>query len=209
MNIKYHLRSIKWMIWNFLYYKSPIYIEFKFLKIYRYYWSARKYFLKPIIIKHKLKRGDSLGSDYYYLDTNVNNKWFHLSFESCGWKDKFREVRFESVPYILLVIFNKVWVWGFEAPLYEQYRKTWQRNNMLYWEGVLSFSINYSKNILSTYKNNIWVRTYTIINHKKEEERLEIQETIFNALTEYGKQIIKSHYDFLAKLPPPKPPKIK
>jgi len=190
MNIKYFFRSIKFKIWDFFYHKSPIYIEFNFLKVYKYYWIARKYFLKPIIIKHKLKRGDSLNADYYYLNTDVNNKWFHLSFESCGWKDKFGEVRFEAVPYALLVIFNKAWVWGFEAPLYEQHREIWSRNNMLYWEGVLGFSINYDKDIIKTYKNNIWTRNYTIINYKQERELLEIQETIFDSLTEIGKRII-------------------
>ena len=91
-----------------MYYHSNIYIEFNIFKLWRYWWTARKYFLAPIIVKYKLEVNQGLGSDYFYMKTDNYNKWFHLSFHSCDWKSKFEEVRFEGVPYACLILFNKV-----------------------------------------------------------------------------------------------------
>ena len=211
MHLKYLLNSIKYKIWNYFYYKSPIYICLNPFKIFEFWWEARKDFMKPIIIKHKLKRGDSLSSDYFYLNTNVNNKWLHIDFEPCGWKSKYDDIRFESVPYILVVWFNKVWVWGLEAPLYEQhtpnqynYKHYWTRNNDLYWEGILHYCMLFNHNIIKTYQNNIWTRHYHVENlHEGGYHQLEIQNTIFQALTNQGKEMIKEHYDFLNRVSPP------
>ena len=211
MRLKYLLNSVKYKIWSYFWYKSPIYICLNPFKIFRFWWKARKDFLKPEIVKHNLKRGDSLGSDYFYLDTDVNNKCLHINFEGCEWKSKYGDVRFEAVPYIIIVLFNKVWIWGLEAPLYEQrtpneynYKHYWVRDNMLYWEGILGYNILYHKNIIKTYQNNIWTRNYHVENLKDGGyHKLEIQNTIFQALTPRGKRIIKEHYDFLNKVPPP------
>ena len=106
MRLKYLLNSVKYKIWSYFWYRSPIYICLNPFKIFRFWWKARKDFLKPEIVKHKLKRGDSLNSDYFYLDTNVNNKWLHINFEGCEWKSKFGDVRFEAVPYIIIVLLH-------------------------------------------------------------------------------------------------------
>lgn len=183
-----------------MYYHSNIYIEFNIFKLWRYWWSARKYFLAPNIVRYKLKVNEGLGSDYFYLKSDCDNKWFHLSFNSCDWKSKFGDVRFESVPHACLILFNKVkYVWGLEAPLYEQHRGIWSRNNMLYWECVLGYSINYGKDILQTYKDNIWFREYYSMHKPKDQEnydRVKIEETCFNALTNKGKKKILEYQKF-------------
>jgi len=198
--MRYLLKSIKWKIKDWIYYHSNIYIEFNIFKLWRYYWSARKYFLAPNIVKHKLKVDEGLGSDYFFLMTDCNNKWFHLSFHPCEWKSKFGDVRFESVPYACLILFNRVkYIWGLEAPIFENYKGNWSRNNLLYWEGVLGYSINYNKDILETYNNNIWVRTYYQMYKPKgqdEYDRIDIQDTIFNGLTYRGKKKILKYQKF-------------
>lgn len=209
MNIKY-LKKLKatfqYKIWSYFWYKSPIYINLNFTKIFYYWWKSRRDFLKPVIVKHKLKRGDSLGTDYFYLNTDVHNKLLHIDFRHCEWKTKYNDFRFESVPYIIVVLRNKVWVWGLEAPLWEQCSNhSWKRNNDLYWEGILDYRYKFHKNIIRTYQNNIWVRHYNVQDLRYgNNKELELQDTLFQALTETGKQIIKSHIDFLKSLSPPK-----
>ena len=195
MDIKFlkKLRNtFKYKIWSYFWYRSPIYISLNPFRIFDYWWQCRDIFIKPVIVKHKLDRGDSLYSDYFYLNTDVHNKWLHIKFQPCDWKSKYDEVRFESVPYILVVIKNKAWVWGFEAPLYEQSsNNNWIRNNMLYWEGILSYLIEHNKDLIKTYKNNIWTRHYNVQNLSDGSHHpLAIQDTIFHALTEKGKRII-------------------
>lgn len=200
--MKYLLRSLKWKIKDWIYYHSNIYIEFNIFKLWRYWWCARKFFLAPDIVKHKLDVNKGLGSDYFYMMTDCHNKWFHLSFHSCDWKSKYGDVRFESVPYACLILFNKVkYIWGLEAPLFEQSSDHhWKRNNLLYWESVLGYSINYNKNLIDTYKDNIWYREYYNMYKPKDQEeypRVKIEETCFNALTKRGKKMILKYQEFV------------
>ena len=204
--LKQYINRLKYNIWSYFWYKSPIYINLNFTKIFWYWWKCRRDFLKPVIVKHKLKRGDCLNSDYFYLNTDVNNKLLHIDFHPLDWKTKYGDYRFEGVPYIIIVLKNKAWVWGLEAPLWEQLSNhSWQRNNMLYWEGILDYRYTYNKNIIKTYQNNIWVRHYNVQDLRYgNNKELELQDTLFQSLTETGKQIIKSHIDFLNSIPPPK-----
>lgn len=192
------ISNIKFKIWAFFYYTSPIYICLNPFKVFNYWWKSRKYFKFPIIIKYKLKRGDSLpSSDYFYMNTDVHNKWLHIDFRECGWKSKYDEVRFEHVPYIIIVLFKKVWVFGFEAPLYEQYKYEneyyWTRNNLLYWECILGYVLRYNKDLIKTYNDNIWIHHIWLDNEslsKEDKEKLKIPITVFPALTERGKRLI-------------------
>lgn len=172
-------RNIIYKISSWFKYESPIYIEFNIFRLWRYYWKARKYFKSPDIVFHKLNINDSLGSDYFCLPVETHNKIFHMSIEACDWKSKFGEIRFEAVPYICIIISNKIkYVIGLEAPLWKFRQEKWTRDNLLYWEAVLGYSLRYKKDLVRTYKNNIW----SDLNGN--------QSTIFEALTSKGKKII-------------------
>ena len=195
---------IKWKIGSWFYYKCPIYINFNIFKPIAIYWKARKVFNKPIIIKHKLNVNENnLGSDYWLLETECNNKWFYLNFHECGWKWKYREVRFESVPWICLIWRNKVkYIWGFEAPLYHEsniYNCYYHsRDNMLYWEGILSYLYEHNKDIIKTYLNNIWGSTYYLneLDDSGKHKSIRKRFTLIHALKpKYANQIIKYELD--------------
>lgn len=166
MNIKkmvkriwYH--NIYWPISNFFTYKSPIYIKtFNIFRIYSNWWKARKVFYKPLLKVYKMNVDENnLGSDYFFIETQTNNKWLYVNVERCIYKLKWGEIRFENVPYICIIWRNRTkWIIGLEAPLYEysSYSNTYWRNNMLYWESILTYNWTYNKDILKTFNNNIW-----------------------------------------------------
>lgn len=154
-------RNIYWPISNFFTYRSPIYINtLNIFKIYSDWWKARKVFYKPLLKCYKMNVDENiLGSDYFYIETETYNKWFYLNVERCGYKLKYGEIRFENVPYICFIWRNKVkWIIGLEAPLYEYNRHsdTYWRNNDLYWESLLTYLYQYDKDIVRTFRNNIW-----------------------------------------------------
>ena len=104
---------------------------------------------------------NNLGSDYLFIETSCHNKWLYFAVHPCDYKLKYGEIRFESVPHICLIWKNKIkYVWGLEAPLYEEIYKTdynyISKNNLLYWEGIYTYLWEYNKDIVKTYKNNIW-----------------------------------------------------
>lgn len=154
-------RKIYWPIINFFIYKSPIYINtFNIFKFYSDWWQARKVFYKPIMKVYKMNVDENiLGSDYFYMETSTHNKWLYINIERCGYKLKWREIRFENVPYVCIIWRNKTkWIIGLEAPLYKYNRhsNTYWRNNDLYWEALLTYLYEYDKDIVRTFRNNIW-----------------------------------------------------
>lgn len=155
MKIKRLYYKIKFKIWNWFYFKSPIYIGLNPFEVIKHWWKCRKVFRRPIIIKHKLGVQDYLGSDYFLMKTQCDNKWFHLSFNELNYKLKYGEPRFETVPYICLIWRNKVkYIWGFECPIVTQHNKFYSRENMIYWESILWYIK--TKDIIKTYKENKW-----------------------------------------------------
>lgn len=200
--IKRQYRTIKYQINNWFYYHSWIYIGLNPFKFIQDYWKVRKYFQKPIIIKHKMKPEENmLGSDYLYIYTNNYNKLIHLSFHSCDWKSKYQEIRFETVPYICFIWLGKVkYIWGLEAPIYSDsnWSKCHSRNNDLYWEGILTFLYKFDKDVIKTYRNNIWVSTYLSEFKPKDQEkpdRVEIRHTLIDAFKpKYSQLIIEDEY---------------
>jgi len=175
-------RKIYWPLSNFFTYRSPVYINT--LNIFRFYldwWKARKVFYKPIMKVYKMNVDENvLGNDYFYIETSTHNKLFYLNVERCGYKLKYGEIRFENVPYVCIIWRNKIkWIIGLEAPLYEynSYSNTYWRNNDLYWEALLTYLYQYNKDIIRTFKNNIWESMH-----------------ILKDVDENGKN--KKHYDY-------------
>ena len=164
----------KFKLWDFFYYKSPVYIEFNIFRLYKDWFKVRKVFHKPILKRYKMNVDENtLGSDYFYLETSCYNKWLYFAVHSCDYKLKYGEIRFESVPHICLIWKNKIkYVWGLEAPLYEEIYKTdynyISKNNLLYWEGILTYLWEYNKDIVKTYHNNIWTKSLTLNEIDKE-----------------------------------------
>ena len=118
---KFWIHNIKWPIINWWIYKSPIYIgTLNIFKLYKDWWKARKVFHRPILKIYKMNVNENiLGSDYFYIETDTNNKWFYFNVEQCGFKLKWGDIRFENVPYMCLIWRNKTkWIIGLEAPLY-------------------------------------------------------------------------------------------
>ena len=194
MKLKKLLNNIRYQIFSFFFYKSPIYLNLNIFKIYRYYWTARKYFQKPILRFYKMNIEDSLGSDYFFLETECWNKWLYINCHHCEWKSKYTEIRFESVPHICIILFNKYkYVIGLEAPLYTDTGGKWRPDNDLYWEAILGYCLEFKKDLVKTYNNNIWGRHYYDIYTSKGEEvrkKVNIYSTIFPALTKKGKDLI-------------------
>ena len=154
-------RNIYWPISNFFTYRSPVYINtFNIFRIYSDWWKARKVFYMPMLKVYKMKVDENmLGSDYFFIETFTHNKWLYINIERCGYKYKWREIRFENVPYICIIWRNKTkWIIGLEAPLYSynRYSKTYSRNNDLYWESLMTYLYTYDKDIIKTFNNNIW-----------------------------------------------------
>ena len=136
--------KIKYKLWKFFYYKSPIYIEFKIFRPIREWWEVRKVFKRPHITKAKIE------PSYYSM---CHNKLFHLSFNELGYKMKYDEPRFEWNPYIKLILFNKFkYVWVFTAPIYLD-----NMEDMIYWESILWYSL--TKDLKKAYEMNIWSRS--------------------------------------------------
>ena len=168
-------KHIKYKIWNWFEYKSPIYICFNPFKFYSDWWKARKVFHKPILCKYKMDVNENnLGSDYWFAETSTYNKWLMIKSHPCEYKLKFGEIRFESVPYLVIIWRNKTkWIFGLEAPLYDERmnyknKKYLTRNNLLYWESILTYLWEYNKDIIKTYENNIWTQTFILEDVDKE-----------------------------------------
>lgn len=156
------IRNIKYKLWNYFRYRSPIFISFKFWKPFQSWWKVRKIFKKPIFVYHKLKYNQEfLGDDYFYIPITCHNKWLFIDFDDCQFKLKYNEIRFESVPSIVLIWKQKiVYVIGLEAPEYEytvnREKNNYNKNNLLYWEGILTYLYEFNKDLYKTYLNNIW-----------------------------------------------------
>lgn len=160
--------KIYWKIYNYFHYKSPIFIgTLNIFKLYKDWLKAYKHFHKPIMKIYKMNIDENnLGSDYFYIETETYNKLLYFNIESCGFKLKWGEYRFENVPYICIIWRNKTkWIIGLEAPLYDYNRhtNTYQRNNDLYWESILKYNYSeYKGDIIKTYIHNIWVCTHIL-----------------------------------------------
>ena len=158
ISIKKIYKKVKWRIWDWFNYKSPIFISINPFKVWKHWWKVRKVFRRPIITKHKLGVEGYLGSDYFLMKTQCNNKWFHLSFNELNYKLKYGEPRFETVPYICLIWRNKVkYIWGFECPTVTLHNDFYSRENLIYWESILWYLK--SKDLIKTYKNNLWQKS--------------------------------------------------
>lgn len=158
---------IYWPIYNYFYYKSPIFIgTLNIFKIYKDWWDARKSFKIPYLKCYKLNINETLSSNaYFYIETSTNNKWLYFNVHRCQFKLKWGEYVFENVPYICLIWRNKVkWIIGLEAPLYEytDYSNRFYRNNDLYWESIIQYNYAFNKDIIKTFNNNIWHRQYVL-----------------------------------------------
>ena len=187
MKIKRLYYKIKFKIWNWFYYDSPIYIGLNPFEVIKHWWKVRKVFKRPIITKHKLGVQDYLGSDYFLMKTQCNNKWFHLSFNGLGYKLKYDEPRFETVPYICLIWRNKVkYIWGFECPIVTLHNDYYSRENLIYWESILWYIK--SKDLIKTYENNLWQKSIddtkifdSNINMLKKKSQLKVLEYVRNS----------------------------
>ena len=190
---------IKYKVSSYFYYSCPIYINFNVYKFIKEYWKVRKIFHKPILKKYKMQVYDNeLGSDYLYIENECYNKLFYLKFHPCEWKWKYHEVRFENVPWICLIWKNKVkYIYGLEAPLYRDTNLTngkncYQRDNLTYWEAILSYLYMYDKDLIKTYKNNIWGQSHYFTDMDGKEKKIRIRETIISALKpKYADKILK------------------
>ena len=198
---KYYYRYIHWPLYNFFYYKSPIYISsLNFFKIYNDWWHARKDFHRPILKIYKMNVNENtLGSDYFYIETETNNKWLYINIEKCGYKTKWGEYRFENVPYICIIWRNKIkWIIGLEAPLYiySNYSKTYSRYNDLYWESIIKYNWSFNKDILKTYQHNIWVTTLLLkdTDENGENKKYYKYETILPCLKNIAAEKIIQYY---------------
>ena len=191
------LKYIKFKICWWFHENSPIYIYFD-KSLFKDFWKIRKVFYKPYIKKYKLKvEENNLGSDYFYIETSCNNKWFYLSFNGIGYKTKYGEFRYENVPYICLIWKNKIkYIWGFECPLYEDSTSELiSTDNMLYYEGILTYLYEFNRDIIKTYFNNIWTRTYILkdVDEDGKNKRIEIKYTLLHCLKpKYANKIM--HY---------------
>ena len=206
-SIKNRYFNYKYKLQNYFYYKSPIYIEFNIFKLYKYWWQTRKIFYKPLLKKYKLNLNECLGSDYLYMEYSCYNKWLYFAVHPCDYKLKYEEIRFESVPYICLIWKNKVkYIWGLEAPLYEEREYNGNnyisKNNLLYWEGILTYLYEYDKDIIKTYENNIWTTTLYLKDIDEETNKNKtriINYTLLNALKPKYAEIIINHVNELYK----------
>ena len=158
--IKKFYFKIKYKIWSYFYYKSPIYINFKFWKPISDWWKVKNIFKCPVFVFHKLKYNEEfIGSDYFYTPHTCYNKWLFIDFGACQYKLKYNEIRFESVPYIVLIWKQKItYIIGLETPEYEYSitRKSYSKNNLLYWEGILTYLHECNKDLYKTYNYNKW-----------------------------------------------------
>lgn len=198
-NLWYHY--IYWPIYNFFVYRSPIYIgNLNIFKIYKDWWKAHKSFRMPYLKVYKMNVDENmLGSDYFYIETSTYNKWLYFNIESCGYKLKYGKIRFENVPYICLIWRNKTkWIIGLEAPLYDysNYSDTYSRNNMLYWEAILTYNYEYDKDIIKTFENNIWGRTYILkdVDDIGNNKKIKEYNTIISCLNNNVAEKIINHY---------------
>lgn len=112
---------------------------------------------------------------------------------------KYSEVRFLNVPYICLIWRNRTKIIiGLEAPLYSynESNNTYYRNNLLYWEGILSYNYMYKKDIIKTFKNNIWYNFFFLneIDDDGKNKIKKIYTTLLPALTNTGAEKIMEYY---------------
>lgn len=194
-------RNIYHPISNFFTYRSFIYINtFNIFRIYSDWWKARKVFYKPMIKVYKMNVDENvLGSDYFFMETFTHNKWLYINIESCGYKYKWRDIRFENVPYICIIWRNKIkWIIGLEAPLYSynRYSETYSRNNDLYWESLMTYLYTYNKDIIKTFNNNIWSRMLTLkeLDENGNNKRIFEYDTIISCLKPKAAEQIIKHY---------------
>lgn len=196
-------KHIKYKIWAWFEYKSPIYICFNPFKFYRDWWKARNVFHRPVLCKYKMGvEENNLGSDYWYLETSCDNKWLMIKSHPCDYKLKYGEIRFESVPCLVIIWRNKTkWVFGLEAPLYDERinyidKNYITRNNLLYWEAVLTYLWEHNKDIIKTYENNIWTQTFILEDVDKDtgvHKKVTRYETILPCLKNKYANIIYKH----------------
>ena len=67
---------------------------------------------------------------------------------------------------------------------------------MLYWEGILSYLYMYKRDIIKTYENNIWGRSFYFTDLNGEEQKLRVRETIITALKpKYADKILTYEYN--------------
>ena len=203
---KFWYNKIYWKIYNYFHYKSPIFISsLNIFKLYKDWWKARKDFHRPFMKIYKMKVDENiLGSDYFYIETETYKKWLYINIESCGYKLKWGEYRFENVPYICIIWKNKIkWIIGLEAPLYNynHHLKIWRRNNDLYWESILTHNWEFKKDIIKTYLHNIWISTLILKdldedgNNKKRHEYDTILSCLKNKSAEKIIEFLQKKYE--------------
>jgi len=163
-----NFRSWYFRIWWWFWTKSPIYIclnPFSFLSD---WWRVRKVFRRPRFVVHK-NPTEYLGNDYIFVNSHSNNKWLTILSEPCGWKSKYREVRFETVPYFAIYWRTKLKLLiGLECPIYDvrvlDGKYNFNANNLLYWEGLLTYS--FSEDLIKAFEENIWEQGIDKTNYK-------------------------------------------
>lgn len=187
IRFKYYWYNFTWKVHRWFYDKSPIYIYLNFWECIKDYCKARKVFLKPAIVKHVLTSEDEfLGSNYFLCDTlgddHIKNKWFYINCHNVGYKSKWNDLVFESVPYISIKLGKKLYIYGFESPVLESYSDgRLYTNNHLYYEAILQYVYQFKGDIIKTYNNNIWSRP--LWDYKNDEGKIyNIPITIINML---------------------------
>lgn len=192
-------------VYDWFYYKSPVFISLNPLSFWGDWLGVRDVFRKPCVRKYKLSVEESLGSDYFFLETSCNNKWFYLCSHRCGYKYKWGTVRFECVPYLCFIWRNRVkYVIGLESPMVDDKlpNAVPYRENDMYWEGLLSFKYDCNRDVYKTYKYNTWLSDYELKTTDENGDNICIthRHTIINALkSKYAQQIITEEMKKLNK----------
>lgn len=200
MNIKnLYYKYIKFPISDFFNYKSHIYIDFNIWKVFSDYLKCRKYFHSPLLKKYKLKVEDYINDNYFFLETSTYNKLLYIKCHGIGYKLKYNMFRFENVPFICIIWRNKVkYVFGLEAPLYDEINGIYSKNNLLYYEGILNFLYKNNKDIYKTYSRLKFVQSYWLdkeIYHKDTAEVKLIYSTLLPCIRKkYADKIIELEY---------------
>lgn len=202
--------QIKWKLYYWFNDKAWVCISLNPFKHWSDWRKVRKVFRKPKVVKYKYdlsKEFYGYSSDYMRAEYGkCGNKLLRIKSYRCDWKSKYGEVRFETVPYLTIVWRNKTrWIFGLESPVYEEQPKVdydgeynkidilnISTNNLLYWEGILSYLYEHDKDIVKTYKNNIWVKSYQLKNDiNVTNKKLTIEYTILNMLKQkYAEKIV-------------------
>lgn len=119
-----------------------------------HWWKVRKYFKAPKI-KFYIGR-----IKWIYGYPLKYNKYVSFNMSSLGWKDKFRNPRFEWNPYILITVLNK---WQLSITFYYVPDFTW--------EAILDI-LYYNKSVEQAIEHNTWIdmrnnREINILNNIK------------------------------------------